>query len=168
MSKIGVSGKIDVTNIDKARLFVGQKGKYLDFTVFIDIDELDQYGNSGMVTQDVTKEEKNQGVKGNILGNVKVFWNDSQTQPVPQQQGGFSGQTGGFSSQQPTQKLHQQQGGFSQQQPNQQQGGFQQKTTQQGAVNTNQGNQSQYGNQQQAPNVNPQDQTIDFDDDIPF
>ena len=89
MSKIGVSLKINVSQIDKMRLFSGQKGKYLDATVFIDINDLDQYGNSGMITQDVSKDEKAQGVKGNILGNCKVFWNDagqSQQQQAPQYQ----------------------------------------------------------------------------------
>ena len=76
MAKVGVSIKLDVTKIDKQRLFSGQKGTYLDATVFIDIDELDQYGNSGIITQDVGKEEKQNGVKGNILGNVKLFWKD--------------------------------------------------------------------------------------------
>ena len=76
--KIGVSLKIDVTQIDKARLFAGQKGKYLDATVFIEVEQKDQYGNSGMITQDVSKDEKNKGVKGNILGNCKVFWSDTQ------------------------------------------------------------------------------------------
>ena len=89
MAKVGVSIKLDVTKIDKARLFQGQKGTYLDATVFIDIDELDQYGNSGMITQDVSKEEKQNGVKGNILGNVKLFWKEQGQQqygaPQPQQ-----------------------------------------------------------------------------------
>tara|TARA_R110000796_G_scaffold102590_2_gene211598 strand:+ start:703 stop:996 length:294 start_codon:yes stop_codon:yes gene_type:complete len=76
MSKIGVSLKIDVSKIDKARLFKGAKGVYLDCTAFIDLDELDQYGNSGMITQDVTKEEKQSGTKGPILGNSKIFWKD--------------------------------------------------------------------------------------------
>ncbi|AUR99427.1 hypothetical protein NVP1265O_48 [Vibrio phage 1.265.O._10N.286.52.F6] len=87
MSKIGVSLKIDVSKIDKNRLFSGQKGTYLDATVFIDVEQLDQYGNSGMITQDVSKEEKQQGVKGNILGNCKVFWNDGGSQPQQQNQG---------------------------------------------------------------------------------
>lgn len=78
MAKVAVSLKIDVSKIDKAKLFKGQKGTYLDAQVFIDIDQLDQYGNSGMITQSVTKEEKAQGVKGNILGNCKVFWKDTQ------------------------------------------------------------------------------------------
>ena len=89
MSKIGVSLKIDVSKIEKARLFKGQKGVYLDATVFIDTAQLDQWGNSGMITQDVKKEEKDQGVKGAILGNCKVFWNDAGQQPqqaAPQQQ----------------------------------------------------------------------------------
>ena len=85
MSKIGVSLKIDVSKIDKNRLFKGQKGVYLDATVFIDTAQLDQYGNSGMITQDVKKEEKDQGIKGNILGNCKVFWNDAGQQPQQQQ-----------------------------------------------------------------------------------
>ena len=87
MSKIGVSLKIDVSKIEKARLFKGQKGVYLDATVFIDTSELDQFGNSGMITQDVSKDEKAQNVKGAILGNCKVFWSDSAQQPQqPQQQ----------------------------------------------------------------------------------
>jgi len=89
MSKIGVSIKLNVLEIDKARLFKGEKGTYLDTTVFIDLYQLDQYGNSGMITQDVTKEEKQQGIRGNILGNCKVFWSDNGQTPnrqAPQQQ----------------------------------------------------------------------------------
>ena len=84
MSKVGVSLKIDVSKIDKQRWFSGQKGTYLDATVCIDLDQLDQYGNSGMITQDVSKQEKDNGVKGNILGNCKVFW--SEQGQAPQQQ----------------------------------------------------------------------------------
>lgn len=76
MAKIGVAVKIDVTKIDKERLFKGAKGTYLDATVFVDLGEADQYGNHGMITQDVTKEERQAGTKGAILGNVKVFYRD--------------------------------------------------------------------------------------------
>ena len=94
MSKIGVSFNLDVKKIDKARLHVGDKGTYLNFTTFIDIDQKDNYGNNGMVTQDVSKDEREGGVKGNILGNCKVFWSDinqsppqtAQQQAAPQQQ----------------------------------------------------------------------------------
>lgn len=99
MAKVGVSLKVNLSAIDMQRIFQGQKGQYLDATVFIDLDQLDQYGNSGMITQDVKKEEKDQGVKGNILGNCKVFWSDSGQAPQqPAQQGGFAPQQqGGFS-----------------------------------------------------------------------
>ena len=110
MSKIALSLKIDVSKIDKARLFSGQKGTYLDATIFVELAELDQYGNSGMITQDVTKEEKAQGVKGNILGNGKVFWVENGQAPQPQGQGGYQQQApqqqGGF-QQQPSQLLRQ-------------------------------------------------------------
>jgi len=82
MSKIGVSLRIDVSKIDKERLYKGQKGVYLDATAFIDLDQLDQYGNSGMITQDVSKEERDAGTKGAILGNSKVFWSDLQGAPA--------------------------------------------------------------------------------------
>tara|TARA_R110000850_G_scaffold100316_7_gene207549 strand:+ start:6083 stop:6496 length:414 start_codon:yes stop_codon:yes gene_type:complete len=78
--KIGVRVKLDVTKIEKARLFKGQKGTYLDATVFIDLDQKDQYDNNGMVTQDISKEEKDAGGQGAILGNVQVFWSDGQQQ----------------------------------------------------------------------------------------
>ena len=80
MSKIGVNIKIDVSKIDKSKLYKGKKGTYLDAIAFIDLDELDQYENSGFIAQSVTKEEKAAGVKGNILGNTKVFWKDTQPQ----------------------------------------------------------------------------------------
>jgi len=83
--KIGVSLKIDVSKIDKARLFQGKKGTYLDATAFIDLDNVSEFGDSGMITQDVTKEEKEQGQKGAILGNSKVFWKDNGTQAQQQQ-----------------------------------------------------------------------------------
>ena len=83
MARISVALKIDVTKIDKSKLFKGAKGTYLDANVFIDLDNEDQYGNHGMITQQVTKEERDQGIKGNILGNGKIVWRDENQ---PQQQ----------------------------------------------------------------------------------
>jgi len=78
--KIGVNLNINVTKIDKIRMVKGEKGTYLNCTVFIDTDNKDDFGNNGMITQDVTKEEKEQKVKGAILGNSRVFWKDEQEQ----------------------------------------------------------------------------------------
>jgi len=67
-----VAIKIDVTKIDKERLYKGEKGLYLDAVAYID-DNPDEYGQAGMITQSVSKEEREQGVKGNILGNTKLL-----------------------------------------------------------------------------------------------
>lgn len=83
--KIGVNLKIDVTKIDKTRIFEGKNGKYLDMTAFIETEQTDQYGNNGMIVQQVTKEEKQQGVKGPILGNSKVFWKEEGEQQATKQ-----------------------------------------------------------------------------------
>ena len=91
--KLGLSVKIDVSKIDKSRLFKGEKGTYLDLTTFIDLDELDQYGNNGFISQSVSKEEREAKVQTPILGNIKVFYNDSASAPhqihpnTPQPQG---------------------------------------------------------------------------------
>ena len=82
--KLGLSVKIDVSKIDKARLFQGAKGTYLDLTTFIDLDQVGQYGDNGFICQSMTKEERAQNMQMPILGNVTVFFNDSQTQPAPQ------------------------------------------------------------------------------------
>ena len=72
MSKL-IAIKIDVTKIEKERLFEGKTGaQYLDAVVFVN-DEAGQYGDNGMVTQSVSKDEREAGVKGNILGNVKIL-----------------------------------------------------------------------------------------------
>ena len=63
-------GKIDVTKIDKARLFQGKTGaRYLDIALIETPNN--QYGDSHMIVQSVSKEEREAGVKGNILGNIK-------------------------------------------------------------------------------------------------
>ena len=94
MAKVGIELNIDVTKIDKSKLYQGQKGTYLTMTAFVDLDNKDQYDNNGMIVQKVTKEEQQQGVKGAILGNSKVFWSDANQvqQQAPQQQNGFQSQ----------------------------------------------------------------------------
>jgi len=74
-----LSLKIDVLKIDKSKLYQGKKGTYLDAILFLN-DEDDQYGNNGMIVQSATKEEREQGKKGAILGNSKelVFKTKSQ------------------------------------------------------------------------------------------
>ena len=83
---IGVSLKIDVTKINKDRLFQGAKGTYLDATVFINLSEKSEYGDNGVIAESVSKEERDSGIKGPILGNASIFWDSNAEQQPPQQQ----------------------------------------------------------------------------------
>lgn len=71
--------KIDVTKIEKARLFIGAKGKYLDCALIPTPN--DKHGNSHMIVQDVSKEEREAGTKGPIIGNAKEFSGGNRQQP---------------------------------------------------------------------------------------
>lgn len=83
MAKLGVSIRVDVSKIDKSRLYKGEKGTYLDLTTFIDTDQKDKYDNNGFISQSVTKDERAANVQTPILGNVKVFYQDGQqSQPA--------------------------------------------------------------------------------------
>lgn len=74
MATIGISIRIDVTKIDKEKLYKGAKGTYLDLTTFVNTSEKDKYDNNGFVSQSTTAEERAAGIKTPILGNVKVFF----------------------------------------------------------------------------------------------
>lgn len=73
--------KIDVKKIDKTKLYTGEKGIYLYATIIMK-DEPDQYGNNGMIVQNVSKEEREAGVKGAILGNARFLVKQQQAAPV--------------------------------------------------------------------------------------
>lgn len=60
--------KIDVTKIDKKHLFQGKKGTYLDAIL---IEKESEYGDDYMIVQGVSKEQRDAGVKGPIIGNAK-------------------------------------------------------------------------------------------------
>lgn len=76
--KYGINLSINVSKVDKARLFQGQKGAYLDLTLFFDPETQDQFGQNGTITQSISKEERAQKVKMPIIGNAKIFWTDGQ------------------------------------------------------------------------------------------
>jgi hypothetical protein len=69
-----VSIKIDLSKIDKSRIFESQKtgAKYLDITGVL-TDTPDQYENNGFVKQNTTKEERESGLKLPIIGNFKLL-----------------------------------------------------------------------------------------------
>jgi hypothetical protein len=90
--KIGVNISIDVTKLDKARFVAGKNGqKYADLVAFIDIDQQNEYGKNGSVTQNCTKEERDAKLLMPYIGNVKVFYKDEGQQqpkqkPAPEKQ----------------------------------------------------------------------------------
>jgi len=71
--------KIDVTKIDKSALYKGAKGTYLDITLLDNRDGTDQYGNDGMIVQDIGRERREAGEKGPIIGN----WKHLESKPKP-------------------------------------------------------------------------------------
>lgn len=64
-----ITGSINVSKIDKEKLFPGKQGKYLNI-VLIPTPASD-YGDY-MIVQSVSKEERDRGIKGAILGNAKL------------------------------------------------------------------------------------------------
>lgn len=67
-----ISLSIDVDKLDVKRLYKGKKGKYLSATLFLK-EEVDQYGNNGFIVESITKEEREAGHKGTIIGNAKFL-----------------------------------------------------------------------------------------------
>lgn len=59
---------INVAKIDKSKLFKGEKGTYLNAVLK---DHPDDYGNDGFIAMDTTKEERESGVRGEIIGKWK-------------------------------------------------------------------------------------------------
>ena len=68
-----LKGKIDVTKIDKSKLFKGTKGTYLDIDIWLD-DKEDKYGQLGNIQQSLSKEEREAKAAKIFIGNVsKVY-----------------------------------------------------------------------------------------------
>jgi len=69
---------IDVTKLDKSKLIKGKKGTYANITVSVN-DEDDQFGNNTSVWESQTKEERDDKVDRNFLGNGKVVWSSQSS-----------------------------------------------------------------------------------------
>lgn len=75
--------KIDVTKIDKAALFKGQKGTYLTLTVWPNKEGRNQYGDDAIVKQDLGKDRRDE--QPEIIGNARIIQRKNAPQPKPQQ-----------------------------------------------------------------------------------
>jgi len=72
-----ISGNINLSKIDKSKIYEGKKGKYYPVTVVIN-NEVGEYGDSGYIMTEQTKDEREAKEAKNYLGNVKVVWTDGQ------------------------------------------------------------------------------------------
>jgi len=73
--------KIDVTKIDKSRLYEGKKGVYLDAVLFENKDGESKYGDDGFVVQSISQEARANGEKGAIIGNWRFAATQASNEP---------------------------------------------------------------------------------------
>jgi hypothetical protein len=76
--------QIQLDKIDKAQIFVGKVHKYLNCTLHDNKNGKDEYGNDGFITQSISKEKREAGERGPIIGNWKeVAFNKPQLRIKP-------------------------------------------------------------------------------------
>jgi hypothetical protein len=63
--------KIDVSKIDKLALYKGTKGTYLDCVAWPS-KTTGQYGDTHYIVQELSREKRDAGEKGAIIGNMTV------------------------------------------------------------------------------------------------
>jgi hypothetical protein len=64
-----IKAKIDCKKIIKKHLYEGKEATYLDVAFFKNKDGKGKYGDDGFVVQEVSKEARERGEKGQIIGN---------------------------------------------------------------------------------------------------
>jgi len=84
-----ISIRIDLDKITESRKYKGEKGTYIDLTVAVN-DEPNKYGKTVSVYEEQKKEEREQKLPKNYLGEGKVIWSSAgnatpkaATQPAP-------------------------------------------------------------------------------------
>jgi len=73
---------LDVTKLEKGRFFHGKKGIYADLAL---IERPDDFGNDGFVVQSVTKEERDAGDRGPIVGKWRTVSKNHGKPVTPKQ-----------------------------------------------------------------------------------
>jgi hypothetical protein len=82
--------KIDVTKIDKNRLYKGKKGTYLNAVL---IETPNSEHSDYMIVESISKEERESGKKGTIIGEGKVL---GQKKPAQNNQIDIAAETNGI------------------------------------------------------------------------
>lgn len=87
--------RIDLAKVAKEHIYAGKNGaKYLNIAIFPNRDGESQYGDTHYCVQDIPKEARDAGIKGNIIGNMKMP-SDDQSQRSSSPDRGFSRPSGG-------------------------------------------------------------------------
>ena len=74
------TAKVDCSKIDKAHLY---KGKFLDLVLWENRDGPGQYGDTHMIVQSVSKEDRAAGKKGAIVGNLRPLEGKGEVKSKP-------------------------------------------------------------------------------------
>jgi len=88
--KVGIGLNINLSKLDKSRFVTGKNGTYADLTVFVDVHEKDQYGNSGGIKMALKEGETKENTQLDFVGNSKVFWIDETVESPPKNAGGMT------------------------------------------------------------------------------
>lgn len=72
MANKPIKFKLDVTKISKDHLYRGAKGTYLQCVAWPNKTGADQYGMTHYVVQELSREAREAGEKGAIIGNLAL------------------------------------------------------------------------------------------------
>ena len=75
--------KIDVTKVLKQYLFKGEKGTYLNCSVWPNQEGEDRFGFTHSIKQEIPKEARDAGEKEPYIGNLKLEQADTPRQQEP-------------------------------------------------------------------------------------
>jgi hypothetical protein len=93
MSNALINLRLDVTKLQKDRFYKGKKGIYADLVLLEKPSE--EYGDDGFIVEAITKEERDQEIRGNRVGNwsyikkpaPEPYQPTSKQPPPPEPQG---------------------------------------------------------------------------------
>lgn len=77
--------KLTKEKLKQELFYKGAKGTYIDCTLLENKNGTDEYGNDGMIVQDISKEARERGEKGPIVGNFKIVNQNRPSQPAAEQ-----------------------------------------------------------------------------------
>lgn len=75
--------KINYSRIVQGELYEGKNGQYLDLVAWPNKGGPDQYGNTHMVCQEISRKARDAGERGPILGNLTLPEPEQDRRPAP-------------------------------------------------------------------------------------